>query len=385
MNDKFNEITMFIKNLYPEMDLVLLHCPQFLGNEKKYLQECIDTKFVSYVSHFVTDMENHIKKITGAKYAVAMVSGTEALHMALVSAGVNRGEEVITQALTFAATASAIVNVGADPIFIDVEKETLGMSPYSLKSYLDSNTYQKDGKCINKKTNKVIKACVPMHTFGHPCKIDEIRTICDNYNLLLIEDSAESLGSFYKNKHTGTFGQVGILSFNGNKTITTGGGGMLITNDEKIAERAKYLSTTAKQPSKWEFLHTEAGFNLRMPGINAAVGCAQLECFDQIIKNKRETSKLYHDFFKELGINCIHEPNDSVSNYWLNAVLFDSFEQREAFLEFTNSNNVQTRPIWKLMHKLPPYKNYEHDDLSNSEWLEDRIVNIPSSVRISRM
>ena len=261
----FSQITNYIKSLYPEMDPVLLHCPQFLGNEKKYLNECIDTKFVSYVSHFVTDMEEHIKRITGAKYAVAMVNGTEALHMAIVSAGINPGEEIITQSLTFAATSAAIVHSGANPIFIDVDKDTMGMSPNALKDYLETHTEQKDGKCYNKKTGKIISACIPMHTFGHPCKIDEIAKLCKEYNIILIEDSAESIGSTYKGKHTGTFGKVGILSFNGNKCVTTGAGGMLITDDETIAERAKYISTTAKRPSKWEFFHTEAGYNLRMP------------------------------------------------------------------------------------------------------------------------
>ena len=266
------KLVNFIKSLYPDMpELVLLHCPQFLGNEKKYLNECIDTKFVSYVSHFVTDMEDHIKRITGAKYAVAMVNGTEALHMAIVSAGINPGEEIITQSLTFAATSAAIVHSGANPIFIDVDKDTMRMSPKALKDYLETHAEQKNGKCYNKNTGKIISACIPMHTFGHPCRIDEIAELCNKYNLILIEDSAESIGSTYKGKATGTFGKVGILSFNGNKCVTTGAGGMLITDDEAIATRAKYISTTAKQPSKWEFFHTEAGYNLRMPGTCGAI------------------------------------------------------------------------------------------------------------------
>ena len=379
----FLSITDYIKALYPDMNPVLLHCPQFLGNEKKYLNECIDTKFVSYVSHFVTDMEEHIQKITGAKYAVAMVSGTEALHMALLSAGVQAGEEIVTQSLTFAATSAAIVHCGAAPVYVDVDEDTLGMSPAALRQFLEQHTVQKNGVCVNRNSGRVISACVPMHTFGHPCRIDEIKAICDEYNITLIEDSAESLGSFYKGRHTGTFGKIGILSFNGNKTITTGGGGMVITDDENLASRARYLSTTAKQPSRWEFLHTEAGYNLRMPGINAAVGCAQLECFEQILANKRETARMYQEFFAGMGIACVKEPEDSRSNYWLNAILLDSFEEREEFLEFANANGVQTRPIWKLMHKLLPYKVYERDALPVSEMLEARIVNIPSSVRTS--
>lgn len=379
----FSAITDYIKSLYPNMNPVLLHCPQFLGNEKKYLNECIDTKFVSYVSHFVTDMEDHIQRITGAKYAVAMVSGTEALHMALLSAGVRAGEEIVTQSLTFAATSAAIVHCGAAPVYVDVDEDTLGMSPAALRLFLERHTVQKNGVCVNRNSGRVISACVPMHTFGHPCRIDEIKAVCDEHNIILVEDSAESLGSFYKGRHTGTFGKIGILSFNGNKTVTTGGGGMVITDDESMASRARYLSTTAKQPSRWEFLHTEAGYNLRMPGINAAVGCAQLECFGQIFANKRETARMYQEFFAGMGIACIREPKDSRSNYWLNAILLDSLEEREEFLEFTNTNGVQTRPIWKLMHKLPPYKTYERASLPVSEMLESRIVNIPSSVRTS--
>lgn len=377
----FSKITDYIKSLYPEMDPVLLHCPQFLGNEKKYLNECIDTKFVSYVSHFVTDMEEQIKKLTGAKCAVAMVSGTEALHMAMVAAGVKAGEEVISQPLTFAATSAVIVNCGAIPVYVDVDRDTMGMSPSSLKQFLENNTKQESGKCINKNTGHVISACIPMHTFGHPCRIDEIRTICDEHNIMLIEDSAESVGSFYKNKHTGTFGKVGILSFNGNKTLTTGGGGMLITDDEELAARAKYLSTTAKEPAKWGYYHKEAGWNLRMPGVNAAIGAAQLEYFDKIIENKRETAAMYKKFFAELGIPFVTETENSRANYWLNAIFLKDRAEREEFLEFTNSNGVQTRPIWTLMYKMPPYEHCERTEMPNAEWLEDHLVNIPSSVR----
>ncbi|MBP3365680.1 MAG: LegC family aminotransferase [Treponema sp.] len=382
MNNK-EEVISYIKSLYPEMEPVLLHCPQFLGNEKKYLNECIDTKFVSYVSHFVTDMEGQVKKLTGANYAVAMVNGTEALHMAIVSAGISPGEEIITQSLTFAATSAAIVHSGALPVYIDVDKDTMGMSAVALKKYLESNTEQKNGKCYNKKSGKIISACIPMHTFGHPCRIDEIAILCKEYNIILIEDSAESIGSTYKGKHTGTFGKVGILSFNGNKCVTTGAGGMLITDDEAVAARAKYISTTAKRPSKWEFFHTEAGYNLRMPGTCAAIGAAQLEYFDKTLENKRETAVLYQQFLAELGIECIKEPVNARSNYWLNAIVLKDRAECEEFLEYANANGVQCRPIWTLMHKMPPYENYERTELPNSEWLEDRIVNIPSSVRTS--
>ena len=384
MNNK-EKIVSYIKSLYPDMDPVLLHCPQFLGNEKKYLNECIDTKFVSYVSHFVTDMEEKIKEITGAKYAVAMVNGTEALHMALETAGIKSGDEIVTQAVTFAATSAAIVHIGASPVFIDVDKDTMGMSPKSLRKFLENGTKQENGHCINKKTGKVITTCIPMHTFGHPCRIDEIKTLCDEYHLMLIEDSAESVGSFYKGKHTGTFGKAGILSFNGNKPITTGGGGMLITDDKEIADRAKYISTTAKKTARWGYYHTEAGYNLRLPGLNAAVGFAQLEYFDRIIGDKRDTAVLYQKFFDELGIPCIHEPENATSNYWLNAILLNDRSEREEFLEYTNDNGIQTRPIWTLMYKMPPYEKYQHEEMTNSEWLEDRLVNIPSSVRLQRL
>lgn len=377
----FSHITDYIKSLYPDMNPVLLHCPQFLGNEKKYLNECIDTKFVSYVSHFVTDMEERIKSLTGAEHAVAMVSGTEALHMALVASGVKSGEEVVSQPLTFAATSAVVVNVGAVPVYVDVDRDTMGMSPASLKSFLEHNTKQENGRCVNRSTGRVISACVPMHTFGHPCRIDEIKALCDEHNVMLIEDAAESVGSFYKGRHTGTFGKVGILSFNGNKTLTTGGGGMLITDDEALAARAKYLSTTAKEPTKWGYYHKEAGWNLRMPGVNAAIGAAQLEYFDKTIENKRETAAMYQKFFGELGIPCVKEPADSRANYWLNAIFLKDREEREQFLEYTNTNGVQTRPIWTLMYKMPPYKHCERTGMSNSEWLEDHLVNIPSSVR----
>ena len=379
---RYDQIITFIKDLYPEMDPVLLHCPQFLGNEKLYLNECIDTKYVSYVGRFVAAMEDRIKEITGAKYAVAMVNGTESLHMALMATGIVAGDEIITQALTFAATASAIVNVGASPVFIDVDMDTLGMSYEALEDFLRNNTTLENNICKNRVTGRRIKAVVPMHTFGHPVKIDEIKRLCDLYKLVLIEDSAESLGSYFKGRHTGTFGDVGILSFNGNKLVTTGGGGMLITDNEDIANKAKYLSTTAKRPHKWEFFHDAAGFNLRMPSLNAAVGYAQLEYFDRLICNKRETAELYHNFFSLLGIETIHEPVNAKSNYWLNAIMLKDKQEREFFLDYTNRNGIQTRPVWTLMNKMPPYMNCQCADMKNSEYIADRLVNIPSSVRI---
>jgi aminotransferase in exopolysaccharide biosynthesis len=379
--ERNKEITAFIKDLYRGSNPVLLHCPEFQGNEKKYLEECIDTKYVSYIGHFVTDMENKIKEITGAKYAVAIANGTAALHTLLLVAGIQPGDEVITQSLTFVATAAAIMHANGTPVFVDVECATLGMSPESLRSFLSENADIKDNHCINKKTGKFIKAVIPMHTFGHPVMIDEIKHICDEYGLLLIEDAAESLGTQYKGKHTGTFGKAGILSFNGNKIVTTGGGGMVITDDETLATRLKHLTTTAKCPHRWEFYHDEVGYNLRMPSVNAAIGFAQLEYFDRIVSNKRETARIYKRFFDSINISFIEEPDGAQSNYWLNAIVFNNRREREEFLEYTNDNGVQTRPAWKLIHTLPPYQHCQHTDVPNAEYFADRLVNIPSSVR----
>ena len=392
----------FIKSVYGNQEFTPLAVPVFIGNEKKYLNECIDTTFVSSVGKFVDRFENDMAAYTGAKRAVVCVSGTNALHMALLLVGVKRDDEVLTQALTFIATENALSYIGAYPVFLDVDRSTMGLSPDALKEWLHKNAevrkntrigeldksydfaYEEDElACYNKNTGRRIKACVPMHTFGHPCRIVDIRTICDEHNLMLIEDAAESVGSFYKGKHTGTFGKVSILSFNGNKTLTTGGGGMLLTDDEELAARAKYLSTTAKEPAKWGYYHKVAGWNLRMPGVNAAIGAAQLEYFDKIIENKRETAEMYKKFFAELNIPFVTETENSRANYWLNAILLKDREEREQFLEFTNSNGVQTRPIWTLMYKMPPYEKCEHGDMTNSEWLEDHLVNIPSSVRTS--
>ncbi|MDR0301410.1 MAG: LegC family aminotransferase [Treponema sp.] len=377
------QITEYIKTLYPNQIPVLLHCPEFLGNEKKYLAECIDTKYVSYIGRFVAGMEDKIKEITGTKYAVALVNGTSALHMLLLAIGINPGDEVITQSLSFVATSAAIVHAQAAPVFVDVEQNTLGMSPESLADFLEEYAEVKNRECFNKKTGKQIKAVIPMHTFGHPVRIDKIQTICDKYSLLLIEDSAESLGSFYNGKHTGTFGRAGILSFNGNKLVTTGGGGMVITDDEAVANRIRYLSTTAKRPHRWEFYHDEVGYNLRMPSLNAAVGLAQLEYFDRILESKRETALMYQQFFDKLDIKFITEPDNAKSNYWLNAILLDDRSQRDEFLEYSNDNGVQTRPAWTLLHTLPPYQHCQHTQMPNAEYIADRLVNIPSSVRVS--
>lgn len=364
-------------------EFVPLHAPTFAGNEKKYLEECIDTTFVSSVGAFVDRFERDIAAFTGAKRAVVCVSGTNALHLALILAGVERDDEVLTQALSFIATCNAISYIGAHPVFIDVDDDTMGLSPNALRRWIQNNTTTNaDGTLRNIHSGRRIKAVVPMHTFGHPCRIDEIADICREYNLELVEDAAESIGSYYKGKHTGTFGRVGAISFNGNKTITTGGGGMLLFNDEKLADFAKHISTQAKVPSRWEFIHDHIGYNYRMPNINAALGCAQLEEIDGFLKSKRETAEVYRNYFADgsFDIEFKVEPKDSKSNYWLNAIAFPSREERDAFLQFSNDNGVMTRPIWELMWRLPMFENCERDSQENTIRLADTIVNLPSSV-----
>lgn len=377
----FSEIVSFIRDLYKTpSEFIPLHEPRFVGNEKKYVNECIDSTFVSSVGKFVNQFEEMIADYTGAKYAIACVNGTAALHISLLLSGVEREDEVITQSLTFIATANAISYTGAKPIFIDVDKDTMGMSPISLLSFLERETEQKDGVCFNKITGKKIKACIPMHTFGHPCKIDEIRDICEKYNILLVEDAAESLGSYYKGQHTGTFGKFGTLSFNGNKTITTGGGGMILTNDVVLAEKAKHITTTAKIPHKWEFVHDCIAYNYRLTNIAAALGCAQMEQLPSFIEKKRLLAEKYKEFFAVNGICFVQEPRNSKSNYWLNAIILKDLEERNKFLKFMNNNGVMSRPIWALMNKLDMFKECHCEDLTNSEWFEERVVNITSSV-----
>lgn len=376
------EIVSFIQKIYNTKDFIPLHEPRFIGNEKKYLNECIDSTFVSSVGKYVDQFEKNFASYIGSKYVVATVNGTSALHIALLLTNVKSDDEVITQPLTFIATANAINYCGAKPIFVDVDIDTLGMSPGALQVFLEDNCAIVDNKCINKTTGKIIKTCVPMHTFGHPCKIDEIKTICDKWKISLVEDAAESLGSLYKSKHTGTFGKMGVFSFNGNKIITSGGGGAIATDDKELAKRAKHLTTTAKVPHSYEYIHDEIGYNYRMPNINAALLVAQLEQLDKFINNKRELSLIYEGFFKNSGIKFIKELKNSRSNYWLQTILLKDKQERDVFLEFTNNNGVMTRPIWKLMNKLDMFKNYQKDDLLNAKYLADRVVNFPSSVRI---
>ncbi len=378
----YQSIIGFIKELYGNQDYVPLSVPRFIGNEKKYLEECIDSTFVSSVGQFVDRFEKDIAAYTGAKRAVVCVSGTNALHMAMMLVGVERGDEVLTQALTFIATCNAISYIGALPVFIDVDRTTMGLSPDAVKKWLFKNGEIRNGQCYDKNTGRRVKACVPMHTFGHPVRIEELAAICAEWHIELVEDAAESIGSKYKGIHTGLFGKVGALSFNGNKTITTGGGGMLLFMDEELGALAKHLTTQAKVPHRWEFRHDHIGYNYRMPNINAALGCAQLEHLDEFIINKRDTAKAYAEYFKDVeGIDFFVEPENAFSNYWLNAVILPNHEKQLGFLQETNDNGVMTRPIWELMNRLPMFEHCQHDDLKNTFWFADRVVNIPSSVR----
>ncbi len=376
----FDDVIKFIQKTYNNKNFISLHEPKFIGNEKKYLNECIESTFVSSVGKYVNEFEKKIAKYTGTKYAIATSNGTSALHTSLILADVSDDNEVITQSLNFVATCNAISYCGAKPIFVDVDKDTMGLSPSSLKSFLEKNTTIIKDQCINNKTGKVINACVAMHTFGHPCKIDKIKEICDQFFIFLIEDAAESVGSFYKTQHTGTFGNLGSMSFNGNKIITSGGGGCIITNDEYLAKKAKHITTTAKINHKWNYNYDMVGYNYRMPNINAALLVAQLENLNHFVDKKRKLAELYQEFFSKTDYKFFKEPENCKSNYWLNAISLNSEQQRDKFLEETNSNGIMTRPIWTLMHRLPMFENSQYDDLKNSNWLFERIVNIPSSV-----
>jgi len=378
----FNEFINFTRGIYGTKKNIPLHEPKFFGNEKKYLNQCIDTTFVSSVGKFVDKFEKKIVKYTGAKYAVATTNGTSALHISLILAGVEQNDEVITQPLNFVASCNAISYCNAKPIFVDVDRDTMGLSPSALSSFLEKNTKIKNKKCINKKTKKIIRACIPMHSYGHPCRIDEIKKILKKYHIFLIEDAAESLGSFYKKKHTGTFGNLGIISFNGNKIITAGGGGCIITNDKILAKKAKHITTTAKIPHKWDFNHDLIGYNYRMPNLNAALLIAQLENLNFFLRNKRELAKNYETFFKDTEFNFFKEPKNSKSNYWLNSIILKNKKKKDQFLEQTHANAIMTRPIWSLMNMLPMFKNAQCSDLKNSKWLFDRVVNIPSSTTL---
>lgn len=375
-------IVDFIRSLYQTTEFIPLHEPKFVGNEKTYVVDCIDSTFVSSVGKYVDRFEQEMAKYTGAKYAVATVNGTAALHIALKLVGVNQGDEVITQPLSFIATCNAISYCGARPVFVDVDRDTLGMSPGSLRTFLASSTTRTSAGCFNKTTGRRISAVVPMHTFGLPCRIDQIAAICAEFGIPLIEDAAESLGSYYQGKHTGTFGKLGAFSFNGNKTITTGGGGMITTDDETLAKHAKHITTTAKQPHPYEFIHDEIGYNYRLPNINAALGCAQMESLPRLLASKRSIASAYAEFFAASNITFIKETAQANSNYWLNALILEDKQARDAFLKDLNEAGVMTRPLWRLMNELPMFGDCQSTDLSNAKWLEERVVNIPSSARV---
>lgn len=377
----YKKIIEKIRSIYGTEGVIPLHEPRFIGNERKYVLDTIDSSFVSSVGEYVTRFEKDFANYVGLKYAVATVNGTAALQISLMLAGVNSGDEVLTQAITFVATGNAILYRNAKPVFLDVDKNTLGLSPEALKEFLTSKCEMRnDGFTYNQESGNKISACLPVHIFGHPVKIDLISEICKKWNISLIEDVAEALGSKYKGKHLGTFGKISAFSFNGNKIITTGGGGMIVTDDEIIAKKAKHLTTTAKLAHTWEYFHDDLGYNFRLPNINAALGCAQLEKVEDFVENKRRVAQEYANFFEKIGLEFFKEPEDSRSNYWLNSILFSSENERNDFLKISNENGVMTRPIWSLLYKMPMFSGFQKEELPNSLMIEKLLVNIPSSV-----
>ncbi|PJZ45657.1 LegC family aminotransferase [Leptospira brenneri] len=377
------EFLDFVKDHYSTEpgEFIPLHAPVFRGNEIEYVTDTIRSTFVSSVGAYVDRFEDMMKSVVGTKYAVATVNGTSALHIGLYSLGISDGDEVITQALSFVATANAIKYTGADPVFLDVDKDSMSLSPAAVGFFLENNCDFKSGHLVNKRSGKKVKAIVPMHTFGNPGRIEELKKIADRFHLPIIEDAAESLGSFVKDKHTGTFCKLGIFSFNGNKTVTCGGGGVVVTDDEQLSKRLKHITTTAKLSHPWEYSHDELGFNYRMPNLNAALACAQLEQLGQFITEKRNLAAKYIQFFKNRNENFKNEIPNTTSNYWLNTVEFQNRKDRDQFLKETNEAKVMTRPAWNLLNTLPMYQNCISDSLENSRYLSDRLVNIPSGVK----
>jgi perosamine synthetase len=367
-------------------DFISLHEPLFGGNEWEYVKECLDIGWVSSVGKFVDRFEIELANYTGAKRAIAVVNGTAALHICLKLIGIEMGDEVLIPTMTFVATANAVSYCGASPHFVDSEEKTLGIDPQKLGNYLDAIAEIKSEGCWNRQTGRWIKAVIPVHTFGHPVDLDELEKVCQHFKLTIIEDAAESLGSFYKGRHTGNWGKVAAISFNGNKILTTGAGGAILTQDESLANLAKHITTTAKLPHKWAFNHDQVGYNYRMPNLNAALGCAQLEQLPEFLIRKRNLANKYSQVFQEIeGLKFFTEPDFAQSNYWLNLLLLDEdyAEQRDLLLEITNHNGMMTRPIWTLMHQLPMFKDCPQMDLSKAESLETRIINIPSSAKLS--
>ena len=377
----YNDIIDFLRNQFLSKDIIPLHEPNFSGNERKYVLDTIDSTFVSSVGSYVDKFESLMAELSKTKKAVAVVNGTSALQVALRLVGVRVGDEVLTQALTFIATINAIIYNGASPVFIDVDIDTMGLSPNAVENFLEQFGELRNGVCFNKKTNKKIAACMPMHTFGFPVHIDELIKVCNKWNIPIIEDAAESLGSEYNGKPTGSFGKLGVFSFNGNKIVTSGGGGAIVTNDIELGVKAKHLTTTAKIPHPYEYVHDEIGYNFRMPNINAALACAQMEQLDSFIQNKRTLALEYNTFFKTKGINFRTELPNTKANYWLMCLQLDNKIERDIFLKETNENKVMTRPIWQLIFKSSIYSRFQRDSQKNAIYLEERIVNIPSSVR----
>lgn len=376
----FDALIRFVRDQYRTKDFIPLHAPVFRGRERELVLDTIHSTFVSSVGAYVDRFEKDMAVFTTSPRAVAVMNGTAALHIALKLVDVVPGDLVVTQSLTFVATCNAIAYCGAEPLFVDVDRHTLGLSPTALDAWLSEHALIDDqGNCRTRVGNQRIRACLPMHTFGHPVELDALIAICERWHLILVEDAAESLGSYYKGRHTGNFGKIGVLSFNGNKIMTTGGGGMLLT-DEVIGKRAKHLTTTAKIPHPFEFVHDEVGYNYRLPNLNAALGCAQLEQLPAFLASKRALAARYIEFFKDRDLQPIVEPKDCSSNYWLNGVICQDAAQRDALLKSTNDAGVMTRPIWALMTRLSIYANAIRGPLDNAEWLEARVVNLPSSV-----
>jgi aminotransferase in exopolysaccharide biosynthesis len=376
----YDRLVSFVREQYATKDFIPLHAPVFQGREREFVLDTINSTFVSSVGAYVDKFERDIALFCKSPRAVAVVNGTAALHIALIMAGVRRDDLVITQSLTFVATCNAISYCGASPLFIDVDRSTLSLSPKALETWLQEHALINDiGECCTQDGLRRIRACVPMHTFGHPAELDALVEVCDRWKLVLIEDAAESMGSYYKGQHTGTFGEIGVLSFNGNKIMTTGGGGMLLV-DEIMARRAKHLSTTAKIPHPYEFFHDEVGYNYRLPNLNAALGCAQLEQLPIFLKSKRDLAERYIAFFSNTELIPIKEPLQCRSNYWLNGVICETPAMRDELLKVTNAAGVMTRPVWNLMNRLPMYADAPKGPLDNTEWLAARVVNLPSSM-----
>ena len=369
----------FIRELFPGKETITLHEPTFGEDEKHYLNACLESTYVSTVGSFVDEFEQRLIEITGASYCIATNTGTSALHASLEVAGVSEGDEVLTQPLTFVATANAIRYCGASPVFLDVDEDNLGLSPEKLKAFLAAETESINGCCFNRSTSRQIKACVVVHTFGHPARVDELAVICRENHIELIEDAAEALGSTYHGTQVGTTGSMGVFSFNGNKLVTTGGGGAIVTNDEEKATRLRHLTTTARTPHRWDYIHDEVGFNYRLPNLNAAIGCPQLARLDAKVEAKRTLAQAYIDYAVENRIQVVAEPASSRSNYWLNAVLCEDPAERDGFLLATNNEAILCRPSWRLLNELPPYRECQTDGVSMSKWLADRLVNLPSS------